>query len=159
MIVLWRTSRWLSFIYTKYVQTGRDGDWTEGRFGGAGGAIRIRWICFSSFWCISSMKSCSFFTPSFATAACGAFPLVITLLLLLLSSFVSSSSSDASELRSEFDGDGDWGERFSCSWIIVRNSWMDSLRAQSCERSERSSWRRPNCKEYKKLLTLKIMKV
>lgn len=93
---------------------------------------------------MSSIKSCSFFPLPFADGADSAFPFMIRL-LLLLSSLVSSSSSDASELRSEFDGDGDCGERFSCSCIIVRNSWMDSLSAHSWESSDKSSWRRPYC--------------
>jgi len=133
-----RTTWWLSH------QTGRDGDWLfcDGfRLGGAGGAILMRCICFSSFWCMSSMKSCSFFPLSLADPGFP-FPLKIKL-LLLLSSFVSSSSSDASELRSEFDGEGDCGERFSCSWSIVRKSWMDSFNAHNWDRSERSNWRRP----------------
>lgn len=59
------------------------------------------------------MKSCSFFPLPFATEAEEAFPLIINLLLLFVSSFGSSSSSEASELRSELDGEGDCGERFS----------------------------------------------
>lgn len=55
----------------------------------------------------------------------------------------SSSSSDETELTSELDGVGEGGERVSCSCSIVRNSWIDSLRAHSCDRSDRSSCRSP----------------
>jgi hypothetical protein len=67
-------------------------------------------------------------------------PLIITVLTCF--GVTSSSSSDAKELRSELEADGD----FSCSCSIVRNPWMDSLSAQSCESNDRSSCRRPNCK-------------
>lgn len=55
----------------------------------------------------------------------------------------SSSSSDETELTSELDGVGEGGERVSCSCSIVRNSWMDSFSAHSCDRSDRSSCRKP----------------
>lgn len=55
----------------------------------------------------------------------------------------SSSSSDETELTSELEGDGEGGERVSCSCSIVRNSWIDSFRAHSCDRSDRSSCRKP----------------
>lgn len=55
----------------------------------------------------------------------------------------SSSSSEDTELTSELEGVGEGGERVSCSCSIVRNSWMDSLRAHSCESSDRSSCLKP----------------
>lgn len=55
----------------------------------------------------------------------------------------SSSSSDETELASELDGVGEGGESVSCSCSIVRNSWMDSFRAHSCDSSDRSSCRKP----------------
>lgn len=55
----------------------------------------------------------------------------------------SSSSSDETELTSELDGVGEGGESVSCSCSIVRNSWIDSFRAHSCDRSDRSSCRKP----------------
>lgn len=70
---------------------------------------------------------------------------MIRLLLLVVADESSSSrsSSDETELASELEGDGEGGESVSCSWSIVRNSWMDSLRAHSCESNDRSSCRRP----------------
>lgn len=55
----------------------------------------------------------------------------------------SSSSSDETEFASELDGVGEGGESVSCSCSIVRNSWMDSFSAHSCDNSDRSSCRKP----------------
>lgn len=64
----------------------------------------------------------------------------------------SSSSSDETELASELDGVGEGGESVSCSCSIVRNSWMDSFRAHSCDSSDRSSCRKPYWKGEKEKL-------
>ena len=71
----------------------------------------------------SIIKSFSLFSVCLTAGTANLLLFIINLLLLLLrSSLISSSSSDASELRSEFEGEGDCGERFSCSCMIVRNS-------------------------------------
>lgn len=149
-------------------QTGREGvpgcgAVLRGATGGAGGATRIRWICFSNCWCMSSMKSCSFVGSAVPSPAALFMPLpappplpfcwwlllinrlLFARWLLLLLSSLASSSSDANELMSEFEGDGDWGDRFSCSCSIVRNSWIDSFRAHSWDNSDKSNCRRPYC--------------
>jgi hypothetical protein len=60
------------------------------------------------------------------------------------SSSSSSSSSDVIEFNSELDGEGDGGDRVSCSCSIVRKSCIDSFNAHSWDSNERSSCRRPN---------------
>lgn len=54
-----------------------------------------------------------------------------------------SSSSEDSELASEGVRERDGGDSASCSCRNTRNPCMDSLRAHSCESSDKSSCRRP----------------
>lgn len=100
--------------------------------GGAGGRMFIR----------LTLPALSLFGGSSVSVIC----CDLLMIAMLSSQFVSSS--ETSELRSEFDGDGDCCKKFSCcSCIIVRNSWIDSFNAHSCDNNDTSNWRRPYCNE------------